>query len=166
MRQLAIGMAAMALASAPALAQDEATRAPPPGQSTCDQPVVMVVTGVTHDRARMGEYARAIAESKIYEELGGYYLNIPRTLEIFEGTDDPRHTTITVRFPCIENARSFWNSRVYQDNILPLRQDPSAGDYSVRIYPEAPLRGDMVGKVGDNSYRAEFDVSAVEQVAP
>ena len=43
---------------------------PPPPQSTCDQPVVMVVTGVTHERERMLAYARAIADSELYQKLG------------------------------------------------------------------------------------------------
>lgn len=148
----------------PGLAQAETERAGPPSQATCDQPVIMVVTGLTLDRERMGRYARAIAESKIYEELGGYYLNVPRTLEIFEGTEDPRHTTLNVRFPCIENARAFWYSKTYQETILPLRLNPSAGDYSVRVYPEAPLREDLVGKVGDNTFIAEFSAESVEQI--
>jgi len=163
MKALTISAAAM-LAAQPALAQDVAARAGPPPQSTCDQPVVMVVTGLTLDRERMGQYARAIAESKIYETLGGYYLNVPRTLAVFEGTEDPRATTITVRFPCIENARAFWYSKTYRETILPLRQNPSAGDYSVRVYPEAPLRADMVGKVGDNAYLAEFPTDGIPQV--
>jgi len=164
MKGLLSSLAIAALASAPVMAQSDDARALPPPQSTCDQPVIMVVTGLTLDRERMGQYARAIAESKIYEELGGYYLNIPRTLEIFEGTEDPFHTTLNVRFPCIENARAFWYSKTYQENILPLRLDPSAGDYSVRVYPEAPLREDMIGKVNENPYLAEFDASGVEQV--
>lgn len=155
---------AVVLAAQPALAQSAEDRAPPLSQTTCDQPVVMVVTGLTLDRERMGRYARAIAESKIYEELGGYYLNVPRALEVFEGTKDPRHTTLNMRFPCIENARAFWYSKIYQETILPLRQNPSAGDYSVRVYPEAPLREDMVGKVGDNTFIAEFPADGVEQI--
>ncbi|WP_298334945.1 DUF1330 domain-containing protein [uncultured Erythrobacter sp.] len=156
--------AVVLLLAGPAMAQSETERAGPPPQATCDQPVIMVVTGLTLDRERMGQYARAIAESKIYEELGGYYLNIPRTLEIFDGTEDPRHTTLNVRFPCLENARAFWYSKTYQETILPLRQNPSAGDYSVRVYPEAPLREDMVGKVGDNTFVSEFPADGVEQI--
>ncbi|MEM8726634.1 MAG: hypothetical protein AAGE86_14045, partial [Pseudomonadota bacterium] len=64
----------------------------------------------------------------------------------------------------IENARAFWYSKTYQETILPLRQDPSAGDYSVRVYPEAPLRDDMIGKVGDNAYSADFPAAGVAQV--
>jgi len=148
----------------PSLAQAGPERVGPPSQATCDQPVVMVVTGLTLDSERMGRYARAIAESKIYEELGGYYLNIPSTLEIFEGTEDPRHITLNVRFPCIENARAFWYSKTYQETILPMRRNPSAGDYSVRVYPEAPLREDLVGKVGENTFLVEFSADGVEQI--
>jgi uncharacterized protein (DUF1330 family) len=159
-----VGLAAIALSAQTVLAQEAMPMREDPPELKCNQPVVMVVTGLTHDPARMGEYARAIAESKIYEQLGGYYLNIPRTLEIFEGTEDPRHTTLSVRFPCIENARAFWYSKTYQETILPMRLDPSAGDYSVRVYPEASLRQDMVGKVGDNGYSVEFEADAIEQV--
>lgn len=137
---------------------------PPPPQSTCDQPVYMVVAGPTHDRARMMAYGKAIADSRLYEQLGGYYVNLPQPVETFEGDPPPGHVTLIVRFPCIENARAFWNSREYQENIRPLRLDPSAGDYLVTIYAEAPLREDMVGKVADNAYRADFAASGVEQV--
>ncbi|MFZ9395789.1 MAG: DUF1330 domain-containing protein [Erythrobacter sp.] len=154
-------MAAIALA---AQALPAATPPPPPSQSTCDQPVYMVVAGPTHDRARMLAYGKAIADSKLYEQLGGYYVNLPQPLATFEGDRPTGHVTLIVRFPCLENARAFWYSREYQENIRPLRLDPSAGDYLVTIYAEAPLRGDMVGKVADNAYRADFAAGGVEQV--
>ena len=141
-----------------------AAELPPPPESTCDQPVLMVVTGTTHDRERMLAYAQAIAASKLYEKLGGYYVNIPAPLANFEGEAEGGHVTLIVRFPCLENARAFWYSRTYQEEIRPLRLDPSAGDYIVRVYPEAPLREDLVGKVADNGYLAEFDGAAIEQV--
>lgn len=137
---------------------------PPPPQSTCDQPVYMVIAGPTHDRARMMAYGKAIADSKLYEQLGGYYVNAPQPLATFEGERPPGHATLIVRFPCLENARAFWYSREYQENIRPLRLNPSAGDYLVTIYAEAPLREDMVGKVGDNAYRTEFGAGGVIQV--
>lgn len=142
-----------------------ASAAPPPPQSTCDQPVVMVVTGVTHDRERMLAYARAIADSKLYERLGGYYLNVPRSLARLEGDAPPGHTTLLVRFPCLANAQAFWNSRTYQEEILPLRLNPSAGDYVVDVYPEAPLREELVGDVGDNAYRVDFSADGIAQVS-
>lgn len=143
-----------------------APRAAAPSASTCDAPVIMVVAGPTRDRARMLAYGQAIADSKLYHQLGGYYLNQPRAVAQFEGESPPGYTTLMVRFPCLENAQAFWNSEVYQQQILPLRQNPSAGDYFVTVYPEAPLRDDLVGKVGDNGYRAEFDASQVPQVKP
>jgi hypothetical protein len=35
----------------------------------------------------------------------------------------------------------------------------------VAIYAENPIRADMIGKVGDNSYSAAFDSAAVSQAA-
>lgn len=138
--------------------------AAPPSESTCDQPVIMVVAGPTHDRARMGAYARAIASSQLYQRLGGYYLNMPRALATFEGQPPTGYTVLMVRFPCLANAEAFWMSRVYQEEIKPLRLGPSAGDYVVSVYPEAPLRDDMAGAVGDDSYRREFSAAGIEQV--
>ena len=140
--------------------------APPPPPSTCDQPVYMVVEGRTLDRARMMAYAKAIADSEIYQKLGGYYVTAPRPLEVFEGEVPPDYVNLTVRFPCIENARAFWNSRVYQETILPIRQNPPAGDYTVTVYAETSLREDMVGKVGDNRFIADFSRPQVPQVDP
>jgi uncharacterized protein (DUF1330 family) len=139
------------------------SNAPPPSSDLCDEPVYMVVAGPTHDRARMQAYGEAIARSRLYQQLGGYYVNVPRPLATFEGTPPPGYTTLIVRFPCLANAQAFWNSRVYQEEILPLRQNPTAGTYTVTVYPEAPLREDMVGQVGDNSYRASFDAGSVAQ---
>ncbi|MEL6876866.1 MAG: DUF1330 domain-containing protein [Pseudomonadota bacterium] len=138
--------------------------APPPPASTCDAPVYMVVEGRTLDRDRMMAYGQAIAQSEIYQKLGGYYVTIPRPLELFEGDVPPDYVNLTVRFPCIENARAFWNSQVYQEEILPIRQNPSAGDYTVSIYAEAPLREDMVGKMGDARFIADFASHGVPQV--
>ena len=147
-----------------ALPQLEA--APPPPQSTCDAPVYMVVEGRTLDRERMLAYGRAIAESGIYQKLGGYYVTVPQPLEVFEGELPPSYVNLTVRFPCIENALAFWNSRVYQEDILPIRQNPSAGDDTVSIYAEMPLRADMVGRVGDNRFTDDFGDPAIPQVDP
>ena len=62
------------------------------------------------------------------------------------------------------NARAFWNSRIYQEQIKPLRLNPAAGDYIVAVYPEAPLREDLVGKVGDDRYNADFPASGIAQI--
>ena len=155
-------VAALAQASAGVGAGD----APPPPASTCDTPVLMVIEGRTLDRARMGQYAAAIAKSEIYQKLGGYYVNVPRPLEVFEGDLPPDYVNLTVRFPCVENARAFWNSRVYQNEIIDIRRKPtSAGDYTVTLYAEAPLREDMIGKVGEARFTYDFSNPDVPQVA-
>ncbi|MBA4747207.1 MAG: DUF1330 domain-containing protein [Sphingopyxis sp.] len=136
------------------------TASPPP----CDKPVYMVVSGPTHDRARMQAYAKAIADSGLYQQLGGYYVNVPVPVATFEGDIPPNLATLIVRFPCLANARAFWYSKTYQDSIKPLRLNPSAGDYTVTVYAEVPLRADMVGKVGDAAYKVPFDANGVERV--
>jgi uncharacterized protein (DUF1330 family) len=133
----------------------------------CDnKPVLMIVAGPTHDRARMLAYGKAIADSGLYKKLGGYYVAAGRPIETFEGSPPPNYSTVVVRFPCLANARAFWNSREYQETIKPLRLNPSAGDYLVTVHAEVPVREDMVGKVGDSAYRASFDPAQVEQVKP
>jgi uncharacterized protein (DUF1330 family) len=151
----------IALLIAAAAAQTSVAGAPP---AACNAPVIMVVAGPTKDRARMLAYGKAIADSKLYEKLGGYYINVPRAVATFEGNLPKGYSTLIVRFPCLANAQAFWNSRTYQEEILPIRQSPSAGDYIVTVYPEAPLRPDMAGKVGDNGYRAEFSAESIPQV--
>lgn len=129
----------------------------------CTDPVYMVVAGPTHDRARMMAYGQAIADSQIYDRLGGYYINAPRAVATFEGDTPPGYATLIVRFPCLANAEAFWNSDVYQNEILPLRQNPSAGDYFVTVYPEIPLRPEMVGKVGEADYLVRFEGSEIPE---
>lgn len=137
-----------------------------PPVKACDKPVIMVVAGPTHDRARMLAYGKAIADSGLYREQGGYYVNVPQEIARFEGEAPTGYTTVMVRFPCLANAKAFWNSKVYQERIKPLRLNPSAGDYIVTVYPEAPVREDMRGKVGDNAYRAPFITDALPQPEP
>lgn len=134
--------------------------------AACDnKPVYMVVAGSTHDRARMQAYAKAIADSELYQKLGGYYVNAPVPLATFEGEPPKGYATLIVRFPCLANAKAFWNSKIYQEKIKPLRLNPSAGDYLVTVYPEIPPRADMAGKLGDNEYKATFDKDGIEQIA-
>jgi len=138
---------------------------PTAAAGVCDaKPVYMVVSGPTHDRVRMQAYAKAIADSGLYAELGGYYVNAPRPVATFEGAPPPNLSTLIVRFPCLANAKAFWNSKVYQEKIKPLRLDPSAGDYTVTVYPEVPPPPHMAGKVETGRYTAIFDPAGVVQV--
>lgn len=160
-------MIALALLAAATAATPAAPPAAPAAPGVCDnKPVYMVVAGPTHDRARMMAYGKAIQESGIYAKLGGYYVNGARPIAVFEGTPPPNLTTLIVRFPCLANAKAFWNSKVYQETILPLRLNPSAGDYTVTVYPEAAIAPYMTGKVGDGAYTGTFDAAGIPQVAP
>lgn len=145
------------------LAQAVPTPVSIPVLAPCNQPVIMLVAGPTHDRARMLAYGKAIADSGLYQKLGGYYLNVPAALATFEGEAPSGYVALMVRFPCLANARAFWFSKEYQEKIKPLRLNPSAGDYIVTVYPEAPLRDDMVGKVGNDAYAVTFDAQAIPQ---
>ena len=138
-----------------------AGRAAAPMDDTCDEPVLLIASGPVRDAARMQSYARAVAASGLYQQLGGYELIAARPVDMLEGS--AQFTTVIVRFPCRANALAFWNSQVYQGQLKALRSNPAAADVTVAIYPEAPLRADMVGKVGDNPYSASFDASAVPQ---
>jgi len=134
---------------------------------TCDgQPVYMVVAGETLDPARMAAYGRAIQESGLYAELGGYYLNTPRPLAVFEGDVPANYATLIVRFPCLANARAFWYSRTYQEQIKPLRENPAAGNYRVTVYAEGELPAYMQDAVGEADYQRDFDASGVEAQLP
>jgi len=156
-------LVAIALAVSASAVQSAETDADP---GVCDnKPVYMVVSGPTHDRARMQAYAKAIADSGIYTKLGGYYVNVPRAVATFEGSPPPNLSTLIVRFPCLANARAFWQSRVYQHTIKPLRLNPSAGDYTVTVYPEMAPPPHMAGKVEGNRYTATFDPKGVEQAS-
>jgi uncharacterized protein (DUF1330 family) len=121
------------LVATPALAT------PPPAPGTCDgKPVIMLIAGDIRDRARLQAYGAAIRDSGLYDKLGAYYINVPRVLDVFEGTPPPSQSMLMVRFPCLAHARAFWYSRTYQEKLKPLRLDPSAGDFTVTVYPEAP----------------------------
>lgn len=108
-------------------------------QDCSSDPVVMVIAGDTLDGKRMREYGKAIADSGLYVELAGYYMNEPRPIAIFEGDISERYATLMVRFPSLQAAKDFWYSDVYQQTIKPMRLNPSAGDYTVTVYREIDL---------------------------
>lgn len=164
----------LAVLALPALAQPAPPPAAPapaaqpaPDPERCDgRPVLMIVSGPTLDRERMAAYARAIADSRLYDRLGGYYLNAPRALEVFEGQPPANMTTLVVRFPCLANARAFWLSREYQEIIRPMRLNPTGGDYLVTVHLEAEIPARMAGAVEPGRYRKDFDAGTVERARP
>lgn len=138
-------------AAAPAAAQP----APPAAPAVCDgKPVLMVIRGLIHDRERILKYGAAIRASGLYDRLGAYYINVPRAIATFEGAPPANDSVLIVRFPCLAHARAFWNSKLYQQTIVPLRRDPSAGDFTVTVYPELAPPPAMQGRVAPGAYLA------------
>lgn len=147
---------------ATALIVSSSALAQAPAPEVCDnKPVLMVVSGLTLDRDRMLKYGKAIQDSGLYATLQGYYANSPRPVAVFEGDIPPNYVTLIVRFPCLAHARSFWYSKTYQETILPLRQNPSAGNYTVTVYAQADLPAYMKNKVRPGSYKQKFAAEAV-----
>jgi uncharacterized protein (DUF1330 family) len=142
---------------------------PPLDPNVCDnKPVVMIVEGKLKDRERLAGYAKAIRDSGLYEKLGGYYINNPRTVAVFEGTPLPERSILLVRFPCYAHARAFWYSKEYQERIVPLRQNPSAGDFTVTVHAENAVPAYLGGRLTPGSYApASPDVAkAIPQITP
>lgn len=154
----------------PALAHEkhdhpEMQAAAPDPNTTCDnKPVIMVVNGLSLDRERMLAYGKAIADSGIYGKLRGYYLNGARPIAVFEGDVPPSYVTLMVRFPCLAHARAFWYSKTYQETILPLRLNPTAGTFTVTVYPAAAIPDYMAGKVESGDYLESFGPDSLVEV--
>ena len=129
---------------------------PPPQAVACEaSPVFMVVSGITLDRERMGAYAKAIADTGIYAEVSGYYLNNPRPAKVLEGTLPDNYVALIVRFPSQAAAEAFWYSDVYQNTIRPLRWNPPAGVYTVVLYDEIDIAPYIAGRVTEPAFSAD-----------
>ncbi len=104
----------------------------------CNKPVRMLVYGDIFDRAKFGAYGRALAESGLYPESGGYYEAISPALEVFEGDPPDSRGVIIVRFPCAEAAQRFWYSDAYQSEIRPLRDGIAEFEVLLLRTPRVP----------------------------
>lgn len=106
-------------------------------KDACTRPVRMLVYGSIDDRKRLGVYGRAIAESGLYRDNGGYYEAVTPPLEVFEGKPPASRGVIIARFPCLAAAQRFWYSDVYQNEIRPLRD--GIAEFEVIVLPVPPL---------------------------
>ncbi|MFZ4687612.1 MAG: DUF1330 domain-containing protein [Polymorphobacter sp.] len=153
MKTLAI-LAALLAAQAP-VPPPPSAQAPSVNPDVCDgKPVIMLVAGRIHDRARILAYGAAIRASGLYEKLGGYYIASPRSLATFEGEPAADASTLMVRFPCFAHARAFWYSQEYQNELVPLRRNPSAGEFTVTVYPEIAPPPAVAAKLNPGGYTA------------
>lgn len=108
------------------------------GEESCSKPVRMLVYGEITDRDKFLAYVRAIGESGLYEETGGYYEGITPPLAVFEGEPPPTRGVVISRFPCLQAAEDFWYSDKYE-LIRPLRQGIS--EFEVLVLPSPPIPG-------------------------
>ncbi len=100
------------------------------GMEACGDPVLMLVYGEIFDRAAFGGYIRALGESGLYPKAQGYYRAISPAVEVFEGDVPSGRGVVLARFPCLNAARSFWNSPEYQE-LKTLRKDAARFEVSV-----------------------------------
>ena len=104
--------------------------------NSCVDPVRMLVYGEVLDRAKLGAYGRALAQSGLYPQLNGYYEATTPPLEVFEGDPPAGRGVIIARFPCLAKAQEFWNSDAYRE-IRKLRE--GAAEFEVLVLPIPPL---------------------------
>lgn len=157
---LLIGALIMTGAMKPAIAQTAAEE-----DLVCDnEPVLMVIAGLTHDSEAMRRYGQAIAQSGLYAELAGYYLNDPRPVAVFEGDVPDNYVTLVVRFPCLAHARAFWNSKVYQEEIKPIRTQAEAGTYAVTVHREIDPPAHMQGRIQPGGYTERFGAEVTKRI--
>jgi uncharacterized protein (DUF1330 family) len=107
---------------------------------SCVDPVRMLVYGTITDRRAFGAYARALAESGLYPENGGYYEAITPPLDVFEGDPPDGRGVIIARFPCLAAAQRFWKSDEYAE-IRKLRE--GIAEFEVLVLPVPPRPDDL-----------------------
>jgi uncharacterized protein (DUF1330 family) len=100
--------------------------------------VYLVVIGTVTDPARMGAYAKALAESGLYPKHAGQYLALGQPVTDLENWPAGQSCVIA-QFPDRAAAEAFWWSDRYQKEIKPLRE--RAGTFHVGLFPAFALPG-------------------------
>jgi CpeT protein len=76
-----------------------------------DEPgALMLVLGRNYDAAALRDYAAALPP--IYARFGGAYQVFTRDVSVLEG-EFPYQSIVISRWPALENAQAFWNSKEY-----------------------------------------------------
>lgn len=131
--------------------------------NTCDQPVLMVVSGTTTDAAQMRRYGEALMASGIYSKTSGYYLHVGQPIDVFEGEYPTNGFTVIARFPCHAHARAFWYSEIYQ-KIIPLRE--GGANVLVRVYSELDPPTYMLDRLMGGKFGNIPSIEDIEQLDP
>lgn len=103
-----------------------------------DKPVYMLVVGQIEDRKKMAAYQDALMESGLYPDHEGHYVAFGKPMEMFEGDWPGNQGMVIAKFPSLRQARAFWTSDRYQNEIKPLRE--GAGTFNVSVF--AAVGGD------------------------
>ncbi|QMW22504.1 DUF1330 domain-containing protein [Sandaracinobacteroides saxicola] len=101
-----------------------------------DGPHYLLVSAKVSDRAKMGAYAKALADSGLYARHGGFYRFIGQPCADMESWDGS--SIVCAEFPSRSAAEAFWHSAEYQNDIKPLRD--GAGTFHVALFPAAPTK--------------------------
>lgn len=101
---------------------------------SCKKPAYLVVAATITDPVKSRDYVNALRESGLYPATGGFYITSGKSSLVLEGSMFANRPIVIAKFPCVEAARLFWFSDLYQKNILPLRE--GAGTFDVAIFEE------------------------------
>ena len=91
----------------------------------------LLVTAHITDRAKMMEYADAMAAAGLYARHGGVYEFIGQAAVDLENWPAGM-SGVCARFPSRAAAEAFWHDAQYQNEIKPLRA--GAGTFHVAIF--------------------------------
>lgn len=120
-----------ALAAMPARPADPPL---PERPADCDKPAYLVVVSTITDPAKARAYLEALRASGLYPAVGGFHMTAGKPTELLEGRMLGESPIVIAKFPCVEAARRFWHSELYQKKIKPLRK--GAGNFEVAIFEE------------------------------
>ncbi|MCC5867850.1 MAG: DUF1330 domain-containing protein [Gammaproteobacteria bacterium] len=134
MRRLVVSVACALLAACQGSAVPVSDVASEQSASAEACAVYMIISGETLDRRRMAAYSEALLASGLYPTVGGRYVNQARPFSVIEGTPPADYVTLVVRFPDEHALTEFWYSQTYQQEILPLRIDPPAANFTVTAH--------------------------------
>ncbi len=95
------------------------------------KPAYLLVIATVTDRAKMGAYGKALADSGLYERHGGHYLTIGQAADPLEDWVDGT-AVVCAHFPSRAAANAFWHDAQYQDEVKPLRA--GAGTFHVAVF--------------------------------
>lgn len=100
----------------------------------CEKPAYLVVIATITDPVKSRAYVTALQAAGLYPAFGGFYVTAGKSPQVLEGEMFERSPIVVAKFPCLEAARRFWYSDVYQKEILPLRE--GAGTFEVALFEE------------------------------